>query len=91
MGNASTKKSVTFSKESEEKEIMMKSLFNNDMTAMSIFTFTTNKKDKEVSYVKFPNLMKNISHSDESALSDDENPESDVMSLETIHHRIKED
>lgn len=91
VGNASTKKSVTFSKESEEKEIMMKSLFNNDMTAMSIFTFTTNKKDKEVSYVKFPNLMKNISHSDESALSDDENPESDVMSLETIHHRIKED
>ncbi|CAI8506246.1 unnamed protein product [Hanseniaspora opuntiae] len=91
VGNASTKKSVTFSKESEEKEIMMKSLFNNDMTAMSIFTFTTNKKDKEVSYVKFPNLMKVISHSDESALSDDENPESDVMSLETIHHRIKED
>lgn len=91
VGKASTKKSVTFSKESEEKEVMMKSLFNNDMTAMSIFTFTTNKKDKEVSYIKFPNLMKDTSHSEESALSDDDNSQSEVMSLETIHHCIKED
>lgn len=88
---ASTKKSVTFSKESEEKEIMMKSLFNNDMTAMSIFTFTTNKKNKDISYVKFPNLIKDISDLDESALSDDDSSKSEQISLETIHHCIKED
>lgn len=91
VGNASTKKSVTFSKESEEKEIMMQSLFNNDMTAMSIFTFTTNMKNNEVPYIKFPNLMETTSHSVKRVLPENDDSESEVKSIETIHHCIKED